>query len=65
MSWFSGSGFYFKFNETLINNQVIHRQIESDELLKAEYPDNNNSENTESNRNSIIASFMQKYYVMM
>lgn len=55
---------YFKFNETLINNQVIHRQIESDELLKAEYPDNN-SENTESNRNSIIASFMQKYYVMM
>ena len=51
---------YSKFNETLINNQGTHKQIENDETPQAEYPHENNSENTDTNENSAIFSFMPK-----
>ena len=47
-----------RFNETLINNQDSHSQIENDETPEAEYPNENDSEDTETNKTSTISTFM-------
>ena len=47
-----------RFNESLINNQDSHSQIENDETPEAEYPNENDSEDTETNRTSTISTFM-------
>ena len=47
-----------RFNETLINNQNPHSQIENDETPEAEYPNENDSEDIETNKTSIIPTFM-------
>ena len=44
--------------ETLINNQDTHSQIENDEIPGAEYPNDNDSEDTEINKTSTIPTFM-------
>ena len=46
------------FNETLINNQDPHSQIENDETSEAEYSNENDSEDTETNKASTIPTFM-------
>ena len=40
---------YSRLNETLINNQDPHSQIENDEIPEVEYPNDNDSEDTETN----------------
>ena len=47
-----------RFNETLINNQVPHSQIENDETPEAEYPNGNDSEDTETKKTSAVLTFM-------
>ena len=49
---------YLRFNETLINNQDQHSQIENGETPVAEYPNENDSEDTETNKMSTIPIFM-------
>ena len=41
-----------------INNQGPHSQIENDETPEAEYPNGNDSEDTETNKTSAIPNFM-------
>ena len=47
-----------RFNETLINNQDPHSQIENDETPEAEYPNGNDSEDTETKKTSAVLTFM-------
>ena len=47
-----------RFNETLINNQDPHSQIENDETSEAGYSNENDSEDTETNKASTIPTFM-------
>ena len=47
-----------RLSETLINNQDTHSQIENDEIPGAEYPNDNDSEDTEINKTSTIPTFM-------
>ena len=49
---------FSQFNENPINNQDPHSQIESDETPVAEYPNEDDSEDTETNKTSAIANFM-------
>ena len=49
---------YYRLNETLINTQDPHRQIENDETPGAEYPNDNDSEDTETNKTSTTPTFM-------
>ena len=47
-----------EFNENLINNQDPHSQIENDETPGAEYPNESDSENEETNKTSALSNFM-------
>ena len=47
-----------QFNENSINNQDPQSQIENDETPEAKYPNENDSEDTEKNKNSVISNFM-------
>ena len=49
---------YSRLSETLINNQDSYSQIENDEISGAEYPNNNDSEDIETNKTSTIPTFM-------
>ena len=49
---------YSRLNETLINNQDPHSQIENDEFPGTEYPNDNYSEDTEANKTLGILTFM-------
>ena len=51
---------YSRLIETLVNNQNPHSQIENDEIPGAEYPNDNDSEDTETNKTSTIPTFMPK-----
>ena len=56
---------FSQFNENSINNQDPHSQIENEETQEAEYPNENDSEDTETNKTSEIPNFMPLYYQMM
>ena len=61
--WFIWSGFFSQYNENLINNQNPElRQIENDETPGAEYPNENDSEDKETNESSAIPNFMPKLF---
>ena len=45
---------YSWLNETLIDNQDPHSQIENDEIPGGEYPNDNDSEDTKTNKASNI-----------
>ena len=49
---------FSQFNENSINNQDPHSQIENEETQEAEYPNENDSEDTETNKTSAIPNFM-------
>ena len=49
---------YYQFNENSINNQDPYNQTENDETPGAEYLNENDSENTETNKTSAIPKFM-------
>ena len=49
---------FFQFNENSVNNQDPHNQIKNDETPGAEYLNENDSEDTETNKTSTIANFM-------
>ena len=49
---------FSQFNENSINNQDPHSQIENDETPGAEYANENDSEDTETNKTSTIPNFM-------
>ena len=49
---------YSRLSETLINNQDPHSQIEHDEIPGAEYPNGNDSEDTETRKTCTIPTFM-------
>ena len=49
---------FSQFNENSINNQDPHGQIENDETLEAGYPNENDSEDTKTNKTSAIPNFM-------
>ena len=42
----------------MINNQGPYSQIENDETPEAEYPNKNDSEDTETSKTSAISNFM-------
>ena len=48
------------FNETLINNQDPLSQIENEETSEAEYTNENDSEDTKTNKMSTIPTFMSQ-----
>ena len=49
---------YSWLNETLIDNQDPHSQIENDEIPGGEYPNDNDSEDTKTNKTSTIPFFL-------
>ena len=49
-----------RLNETLINNQDPHSQIENNEIPGTEYPNDNDSEDTETNKTSTIRTFLSQ-----
>ena len=49
---------FSQFNENSINNQDSHSQIENDEIPGTEYPNENDLEDTETNKTSAIPNFM-------
>ena len=49
---------FSQFNENSINIQDPHSQIENDETPEAEYPNENDSEDIETNKTSAIPNFM-------
>ena len=49
---------FSQFNENSINNQDPQNLIENDETPEAEYPNENDSEDTETNKTSAISNFM-------
>ena len=49
---------FSQFNVNYIKNQDSHSQIENDETTGAEYPNENDSEDTETNRTSPSPNFM-------
>ena len=55
---------FSKFNENSIINQDPHSQIENDETPGAEYPNENDSEDTEIKHLQFL-TLCQKYYQMM
>ena len=44
----------------MINNQDPHSQTENDERLRAEYSDENDSDDTETSKTSVACNFMSK-----
>ena len=50
--------FFFQCNENSINNQDLHSQNEDNEIPEVEYPNENDSEDTEINEASAIPNFM-------
>ena len=58
-------GVYSQLNETLINNQDPHSQIENDEIPEAEYPNNSDSEDTETNKTLQFLLLCVKFYQIM
>ena len=46
-----------RFNESLFNNQDSNSQIENEETPETEYPNENDSEDTEKNRTSTTPTF--------
>ena len=51
---------FSQFNENSITNKDPHSQIEHDEPPAAEYPNENDSEDTKTNKTSAIPNFMAK-----
>ena len=51
---------FLKFNEYVVNNQDRHGQIENYEIPGAEYPNESDSENTETNKTSALPNFIPK-----
>lgn len=51
---------YPKFNETLIEKQDSHNQIKNYEAIGVEYSNENESEDTETNKTSAIPNFISK-----
>ena len=49
---------FLQFNEDLINNQDPHSQIENEEKPGAEYPNESDSEKSETNKTSTLPNFM-------
>ena len=49
---------FSQFNENSINNQDPHSKFENDGTPGAEYRNENNSEDTETNKTSAIPNFM-------
>ena len=49
---------FSQFKENSINNEDPHSQTENDETSGAEYPNENNSEGSETNKTSTISNFM-------
>ena len=49
---------FSKINENLINNQDPNSQIENDETSAAEYPNESDSEEGETNKTSALPNFM-------
>ena len=49
---------YSRLSETLIENQDPHSQIKNNEIPGAEYPNDNDSEDIETNKISTIPTFM-------
>ena len=49
---------FSQFNENYINNQDSHNQIENHETTEADYPNENNSEDTETNKTSALFNCM-------
>ena len=53
-----GDQAFSQFNENSINNRDPHCQIQNDETPEAEYPNENYSEDTETNKTSDTPNFM-------
>ena len=51
---------FSQFNESYINNQDSHNQIENDKTPGAEYPNEKYLEDTETSKTSAIPNFMPK-----
>ena len=49
---------FLQFNEDLINNQDPHSQIENEEKPGAKYPNESDSEKSETNKTSTLPNFM-------
>ena len=56
---------FSQFNENSINNQDPHSQIENYETPEAEYPNENDSEETETNKTSAIPNLMSQVLKVM
>ena len=56
---------FSQFNENSINNQDSHSQIENYETPETEYPNENDSEETETNKISAISNFMSQVLKVM
>ena len=56
---------FSQFNENSINNQDPHSQIENDETPEAEYDNENDSEDTETNKTSQFLTLCHIYYQMV
>ena len=56
---------FSQFNENSINNQDPNSPIENDETPEAEYANENDSEDTETNKTSQFLTLCHKYYQMM
>ena len=53
---------FSQFNENSINDQDSHSQIENYETPRAEYPNGNDSEDTETNKTPAILNFMPQIF---
>ena len=51
---------FLQYNENLINNRDPQSQIEDDEAPRVEYPNENDSESTESNKTSAVPNSIPK-----
>ena len=56
---------FSQFNENSINNQNPHTQTENYETPEVEYPNENDSEETETNKTSAIPHFMSQVLKVM
>ena len=56
---------FSQFNENSINNQDPHSQIENYETPEVEYPNGNDSEETETNKTSATPNFMSQVLKVM
>ena len=56
---------YSRFNETLINNQDPHGQMENDQISGAEYPSDNDSEGTGTKKLQQFLLLYHKYFQIM